>query len=90
MTDLQIVAFVLLWIVISAEGVLLFVLYRHVALRETNIKAGLPVGTRAPNFSATNLNHESLKLADLLGQHINLLVFGSLGCQPCHTLLRGY
>ncbi len=86
MTTAQIVSFVLLWIVIGAEGVLLFLLYQHMGLTTARRRGGLAVGTQAPTLVARDAER-ALSLAELLIADYNLFVFGSATCSGCRVLL---
>jgi hypothetical protein len=87
MNELQSIAFVLLWIVLFGEGILLFILYRHVGLVYARRDSGLAVGSQAPLLPAKDVRGKRMALTDLLTAEYNLLVFGSFGCSPCRTLL---
>ncbi len=87
MTMLQVTSFILLWIVVGAEGVLLFLLYRQAARAYAPKHNGLTVGTPAPSLSARNAQGQGLALPDLLQTDYNLLLFGSLDCSGCRNLL---
>ncbi len=88
MTTLQMVGFVLLWIVIIAEGTLLFLLYRHVGLIYARSSGGLAVGTQAPDLLATGADGRTRSMADLLTADDSILVFGSPTCPGCQALLQ--
>ncbi|MGH2619929.1 MAG: peroxiredoxin family protein [Anaerolineales bacterium] len=92
MTDFQLASFVLLWIVIAIEGVLLLLLYRHTALvlsnRLANSKAGLPTGSIAPQFNARDVDGRQQALNTLLASDRTLLLFASANCEGCHGLLN--
>jgi len=88
MTDFQLISFILLWVVILIEGVLLFLLYRHVGLVYINRWKGLPQGSKAPEFSAFDPQGEKLSFENILMTNLNLLIFGSLSCPSCNNLLQ--
>ncbi len=50
MNTVQLISFVLLWVVLVTEGVLLFFVYRHVGLLYAPKSKGLPAGAHAPHF----------------------------------------
>lgn len=88
MTTLQVVSFILLWMVIIAEGVLLVLLYRHVGLLYTrHADDRLAVGTSAPSLIVQATSGATPSLLDLLQADITLFVFGSSSCTGCRTLL---
>jgi hypothetical protein len=88
MTNVQLISFILLWIVILIEGVLLVLLYRHVGQIYIRQWSGLPRGSKAPMFSAVDPRGEEVSFEDLLKTSLNLIIFGSFGCSSCHDLLR--
>jgi hypothetical protein len=88
MTNIQLISFILLWVVILIEGVLLFVLYRHVGLIYLHRWSGLPQGSKAPEFSGLGSQGEKLSFENILVTNLNLLIFGSFGCHSCHNLLQ--
>ena len=88
MTTPQLAGFILLWISIGVEGVLLFLLYKQVALLYGNKDEGLPVGAQAPPLRVRDVTGKTLALGEMLTSDHNLLVFGSLGCSGCQTLLQ--
>jgi len=88
MVTLQMVSFVLLWIVIIAEGILLWSLYRHVGLLYVARTHGLVVGTQAPPVLARDARGDVQALPDLLSADYNLLIFGALSCSGCRALLK--
>ncbi len=83
---------VLLWVVILVEGVLLYLLYRHVGLklaaRVLEEAGGLPQGSDAPEFTAQDRAAGDLSLQTLLREDWQLFIFASLDCSPCHSLLE--
>jgi len=88
MTTLQVVSFILLWMAIIAEGVVLVLLYRHVGLLYTrHADDGLAVGTSAPSLIVQATSGATPSLLDLLQDDITLFVFGSPSCTGCRTLL---
>lgn len=88
MTTLQMVAFVVLWIVIITEGALLFLLYRHVGLLYARrADEGLAAGMQAPPLLARDAQGTGRPLSELLSADLNLLVFGSPTCSGCRALL---
>jgi thiol-disulfide isomerase/thioredoxin len=72
--------------------VLLFAVIRKVRLLGERVDkvpvmapaALLPVGGKAPEFTAVTTNGESRSLADLAGS-LSVVGFFSPNCQPCHT-----
>lgn len=91
MTELQLISFILLWLVLIVEGVLLFLLYRHVALLYAGRKAenitGLPTGAQAPGLIVRDLVGSTLHLDTLLEADRTIMIFGSFSCSPCRTIL---
>lgn len=90
MSNLQMVSLILLWLVIVVEGVLLFLLYRHVGLiygQQLQKLVGLAHGTKAPPFTATDSRGRSLILDELLANDYTFLIFGSSHCSSCRNLL---
>lgn len=91
MSEFQVASFILLWIVILVEGVLLFLLYRHVALQlpmgSIENLAGLAAGSSAPMFAARDKSGNELSLTALLKTEYTLFIFGSFSCSPCRTLV---
>jgi peroxiredoxin/uncharacterized membrane protein YphA (DoxX/SURF4 family) len=60
----------------------------HVAAPPPQPTVGLPVGTRAPEFSLAGLHGETLTLASLTAAGLPvLLVLGDPGCGPCNAML---
>jgi hypothetical protein len=88
MSQLESIMFILLWIVIITEGVLLFILYRHIARQLSRGQSqGLQPGINAPNFTGNSIRGHQVALKDLLNSSRNLLIFASSECSVCHTLL---
>jgi cytochrome oxidase Cu insertion factor (SCO1/SenC/PrrC family) len=90
MTTLQVAGFILLWIVIAVEGVLLLLLYRHVGLMYGHKESGLAVDLPAPPLLAQAAQGQRVTLPELLKADYNLLVFGSPGCSGCRALLQDH
>ncbi len=88
MTTLLLISFIVLWIVIIGEGILLFQLYRHVALVYAPKGNGLAVGTPAPHLVAYDSVGRKVPLQELLTTDHVVLVFGSPTCAGCRSLLR--
>ena len=76
----------LLWLLMVTEGVLLFILYRHVGLLYAR-KSGLPVNSQAPALVARDSQAKVRTLSQLLVTDYTLLIFGSLTCAGCRVLL---
>lgn len=89
MTTFQVACFILLWIVIGAEGVLLMLLYRHVEISYAR-RRGLGVGTQAPSLTIRDTQGRPRGLSELLAADYTLLVFGSPGCAGCRALLSDH
>jgi hypothetical protein len=70
MNEFQTVAFLLLWVVIIVEGILIFFLYRHVGLIYTGKMDGLPVGSKIPSFKAQTTEGLSLNSEDMIFSEI--------------------
>ncbi len=90
MSNTQLISFILLWIVIAAEGILLFLLYRHVGFiygQQVQNLNGLIKGTQAPSLIAKNLKGKTISLEELLTGNTTFLVFGSSHCSSCRDLL---
>lgn len=90
MSNAQLIAFVLLWVVILIEGILLLLLYRHVGLiygQKIQNLTGLTQGVQAPIFQATNGYGESFTFNEILSGGLTFLIFGSFHCSSCRDLL---
>ncbi len=88
MTTLQEFSLISLWVAIIAEGILLAVLYRHMARRYAPRSQGLAVGMAAPPLLVHTSSGKDLTLPELLTADHILLVFGSPTCQGCRAFLN--
>ncbi len=88
MTALQLTSFILLWLVIAAEGMLLVLLYRHVGRLYAPTPEGLEVGMQAPPLLVRGGQSGKRMLPELLSGDRNLIVFGSPTCPGCQRLLE--
>lgn len=82
-----------LWLIVVAEAVGLFLIFRQFGVmymnsREGVEKDGLEVGSKAPNFVLPAAGGGTLALSDALSTKSGALVlFGAPHCRPCHQLL---
>ncbi|HEY1354207.1 MAG TPA: redoxin domain-containing protein [Ktedonobacteraceae bacterium] len=76
---------ILLWLVVLFQLLLTFALIRRTPTASPP-RGGLAVGTAAPEFSALTLDGETKTLAAYRGRR-TALIFFSVHCQPCRTLL---
>jgi methylamine dehydrogenase accessory protein MauD len=84
-------SYVVLWTLVIAEGVAIFVLLRAVGSiflggREAIERDGLPLGAVAPPFEAHDAAGRPVQLAHLLGRW-SVLIFASPSCGICRELL---
>jgi thiol-disulfide isomerase/thioredoxin len=91
MSTLFYVSFAALWLLLLVEGVMLILILRHfghIALgtMEGAQRDGLPVGERAPTVKGVTPEGLVATFAPQLGQP-HLLLFASLNCVPCETVL---
>ena len=85
------VSYIALWAVVLFQGVVIFLLLRQLGVIYLGTargvaRDGLPVGERAPDFAAADLDGRPVSLADFRGRPL-LLIFGSPGCGPCRQLV---
>jgi methylamine dehydrogenase accessory protein MauD len=90
MEGIWLVSYIVLWVVVLALALLVFLLYRQLGIMylgsaEGVSRDGLPKGTPAPDFSLTDQYGHVQHLADYRGRP-TLLVFGSPSCSPCRIL----
>jgi methylamine dehydrogenase accessory protein MauD len=93
MEGIWLVSFIVLWIIVIAEAVLILLLYRQLGILYLGTASGvsrdgLTVGTTAPEFSLPDANGQAHTLSSLRGRNV-LLLFGSTHCDPCRRLLPG-
>jgi methylamine dehydrogenase accessory protein MauD len=89
--DLFLASYVLLWIIVVVQGLLLVVVLRQFGEVYLNSRAGvsrdgLAVGDPAPAFTGVATDGSGVRLQDLMGQWL-VLVFASPGCTICRDLL---
>jgi methylamine dehydrogenase accessory protein MauD len=87
-----------LWLAVLLIGFLLMGTLRALGLLQWKVdqleatrpprgnRSGLKPGTKAPEFTLSNLEGEELSLTDFAGRRI-LLVFVQSGCGPCHDIV---
>ena len=88
--DLWAISYVVLWLLVIAEAVVLLVLLRafgsmYLGSRDAIERDGLRLGTRAPDFTATAIDGTSVPLASLLDRWA-VLVFAEPGCPICEEM----
>lgn len=91
MSGAWLASYVALWAVVLLQGFVIFVLLRQLGViylgtAQGVARDGLPVGQRAPDFTATDLEGQAVSLADFRGLPL-LLIFGSPNCAPCRQLI---
>lgn len=91
MEGIWLISYIVLWALVLALSVLVFLLYRQLGVMylgtaEGVSRDGLDRGARAPNFNLTDQYGNPQKLSDYRGRSV-LLLFGSPHCSPCRTLL---
>lgn len=91
MTGAWLVSYVVLWGVVLFQGLVIFILLRQLGVMYLGTAQGvandgLPIGDRAPDFTASGLEGQDISLADFRGRPL-LLVFGSPNCVPCRQLI---
>jgi thiol-disulfide isomerase/thioredoxin len=86
-------SYFVLWFLVIIEGLALFLVFRqfgemYMNTREGIEKGGLPLGTKAPEFSLPTPSGEQVVLSDVLRKVRGaLIVMGAPHCRPCHQLL---
>jgi methylamine dehydrogenase accessory protein MauD len=85
------VSYVVLWGVVLFQGLVIFVLLRQMGLMYLGTaqgvaRDGLAPGTKAPDFTLSDLAGNLVSLADFRGRRL-LLIFGSTTCGPCRALV---
>ncbi|MDQ2805338.1 MAG: redoxin domain-containing protein [Chloroflexota bacterium] len=93
MDGIWLVSFIILWIIVLVEGVLIVLLYRQLGILYLGSASGvsrdgLAVGNPAPDFQLTDTNGTVQSLTAYRGRPV-LLLFGSAHCDPCRRLLPG-
>src|SRR6478672_129755 len=91
MEGIWLFSYVVLWIVVLALIVLVYLLYRQLGIMYLGSaqgvsRDGLAPGTTAPDFSLTDQYGNPQRLADYRGRP-TFLIFGSPSCSPCRVLL---
>jgi methylamine dehydrogenase accessory protein MauD len=91
MSGAWLVSYMVLWVVVLLQGLVIFVLLRQLGMMYLGTAQGvahdgLPLGERAPDFSASDLEGGTVSLADFRGSPL-LIVFGSPNCVPCRRLI---
>ena len=91
MEGIWLVSYILLWLLVFALFLLVFLLYRQLGIMylgsaEGVSRDGLDRGTKAPDFTVTDQYGEAHRLADYRGKPA-VLLFGSPHCSPCRILL---
>ena len=94
MLSLDVVSQALLWIVVIVEGILLLALARQIGLLHQRLNvggarimnAGPKIGETVPALDAQDVNNEHVTLGIERGKRA-LLLFISIGCGTCETLL---
>lgn len=94
-SGLAAVAYVALWLIVIVQTVVLLEMLRQIGILRRRVGpepgalltgGGLPRGTAAPAFAATDLQTEQVVTLEQFRGHRVLLVFLSGGCQACRTL----
>jgi len=93
MEGIWLVSFIVLWVIVILEGVLILLLYRQLGILYLGTASGvsrdgLAVGAKAPDFSLPTADGRTVSLNSLRGRNV-LLLFGSTHCEPCRRLLPG-
>jgi methylamine dehydrogenase accessory protein MauD len=93
MEGIWLVSFIVLWLVVIVEGVLIVLLYRQLGIMYLGSASGvsrdgLPVGATAPDFQLEDSEGRAQRLSNYRGRNV-LLLFGSTHCEPCRRLLPG-
>ena len=91
MSGVWLISYLVLWAVVLFQGAVIFILLRQLGVIYLGTAHGvsgdgLEVGTRAPDFTLSNLAGEPVSLATF-GSLPLLLVFGSPSCGPCKGLI---
>jgi methylamine dehydrogenase accessory protein MauD len=91
MTGAWLASYIVLWAVVLLQGLVIFILLRQLGVMYLGTAQGvandgLPIGDRAPDFTASGLEGQGISLADFRGLPL-LLVFGSPNCVPCRQLI---
>ncbi len=93
MEGIWLISFIVLWLIVIGEGLLILLLYRQLGILYLGSASGvsrdgLAVGTTAPDFALPDTAGRMLSLSALRGRNV-LLLFGSPHCDPCRRLLPG-
>lgn len=91
MEGIWLISYIVLWALVLALGVLVFLLYRQLGIMylgsaEGVSRDGLERGTKAPDFRLTDQYGNAQQLSQYRGRPV-VLLFGSPHCNPCRTLL---
>jgi methylamine dehydrogenase accessory protein MauD len=91
MEGIWLVSYILLWLLVFALFLLVFLLYRQLGVMylgsaEGVSRDGLDRGAKAPDFSVTDQYGELHRLINYRGKPA-VLLFGSPHCSPCRILL---
>jgi methylamine dehydrogenase accessory protein MauD len=91
MEGIWLISYIVLWLLVLALGILVFLLYRQLGIMylgsaEGVSRDGLDRGVRAPDFTLSDQHGEKHQLSRYRGKPV-ILVFGSPHCNPCRTLL---
>lgn len=84
-------SYLALWLLVALEGVALLVLAHavgsiYLSSRQAIERDGLPIGSAAPSFEASDVAGKAVTLADLLGSWL-VLLFATPACQVCRRML---
>ena len=91
MSSIFLLSYVLLWILLVVQGVLLLLIYRHFGMMSLGTlegvqRDGLLVGDEAPTL--TGITADSVKVQwNAKGDHATFLLFAAPGCEPCAQIL---
>jgi methylamine dehydrogenase accessory protein MauD len=91
MEGIWLISYILLWLLVFALFLLVFLLYRQLGVMylgsaEGVSRDGLDRGAKAPDFSVTDQYGELHRLINYRGKPA-VLLFGSPHCSPCRILL---
>ena len=85
------VSYVVLWVVVVVQGVLLLLVYRHFGMMTLGTmegvqRDGLPIGEDAPALSGVTARGEDV-LWEPSRARPNLVLFATPDCEPCRAVL---
>lgn len=91
MNNIFYISYIVLWILLMFQGVLLLLIYRHFGLATLGTmegvqRDGVPVGTVAPSITGRTVQGESIRWSPKKGG-LYLLMFVSPDCEPCARIL---